>query len=348
MKKHRKQLLCLLLCCVLLLPIPCFAATAADMLPEERYVKWTLSEDRKTLTGNGKTYTHYQNSDLGATVILSERRYHFATEFSFRPPNIEGEEEICTVQSSGPNSELAWIEWQDHITVYATSRAAQRLDELIEGKAESYRLLDESYNQTAVEDSLMNTLQALRSSPNAVGKLYHASVLGGKEPYRVGGVDANQSFMCVYGLVYEMADGYYYLDIAGDNIDYTGNSFSVGKSYRLYKLDTDTAKTLDGLLERLEYHPLEHVYEEREVREEIEREQLAQSEKPTGEERSQGGFVALFVIFGLIPPAVALVFGLLLPRSKRLRHPKHWYVIAYAAMLWLVAAVSLMILLSAI
>ena len=54
------------------------------------------------------------------------------------------------------------------------------------------------------------------------------------------------------------------------------------------------------------------------------------------------------MIFGLIPPAVALVFGLLLPRSKRLRRPKHWYVIAYAAMLWLVAAISLMILLSAI
>ena len=56
-------------------------------------------------------------------------------------------------------------------------------------------------------------------------------------------------------------------------------------------------------------------------------------------------FWIIFVVLGYLVPIAPLVIGLVFARSKKMSHPKRWYIVAGMAVLWMVLAVALTVLL---
>ena len=46
------------------------------------------------------------------------------------------------------------------------------------------------------------------------------------------------------------------------------------------------------------------------------------------------------MIFAILLPILPLVFGLVLPRSGKLKRPVHWYALALSSALWLLCAIA--------
>lgn len=56
-------------------------------------------------------------------------------------------------------------------------------------------------------------------------------------------------------------------------------------------------------------------------------------------------FWIFYSLMGFVLPAVPLVFGLVLPHTKRTGHDKRWYGLAIAASVWIIGAIVMMIIL---
>ena len=344
----RKRLFCIFVCSFLLLAACLGVAAApsagADLLGEQDYIEWTLSEDRTTITGNGRSYTYYTSRHLGSMVILPESYYRYANELDFLPPGKEGAYASVQIESARRDAEIIWLSYEGVFFIYVTESGRTHLDFFFNSKAASeYRLIDDNYNQVEMDGDLMASLNALYQWSQAPTKNYKSTALEGKPQYRVGKMDDHEDFFLACGMIFSLADGYYYLSLVEEELTYS-RLYDSEQIYTLYKLDDADAERIGLLRDNLERVRVPVIYEDG-----IEYEEdLNRFEDDEEGEGAAALLLVLLVLFGLVTPLVPIILGLVMPLSGRLKHPKHWYALAIAGALWLIVGGVLLILLATV
>lgn len=327
MKKHNKcftkPLLCLFVC--ILLTSQIFSLCAFADTDESEFVQWTVSIDGKTLSTPDKTYTMYPRSGF---IEDPQTVYVFANTVQITNDN--GYTSAYQIYSCGKDFPIVWIDGLNGETrYYATEEGANLLDDLLSEQNCSFRLFDtHSYNLFSVDEALISKMNGIVASEET-----DVTTLEYVQKYNIYSYDATDNFYSVYGMVFSMPGGYYYVKYSNlDNSHFDAN----GKfSYRqgtvlLAKLDYDTALALSEVIEsEAEIRNNIYEYEDPSVNEIIFPPEF---------------FWIGFVLFGILAPIPGLVTGFVLPQIKPLGKPKYWYWLSAVCIVWIVLAIVLAIL----
>ncbi len=330
MRNLLKHTLLLLLCAFFLLPVLCLG-TAAETEP---YVQWTLSKDCRRIDGNGKTYTFYEHDKKGSFAINPATRYYFANTIPFRPIYSDGEYVEATLISDAHHGEWLWVKSEKYGNyIYATKEGKKLLNGLLEGDVATYLIVDADWNRAITGAKMLSTLQAHVGASDVKTQKLTGKSLADTPYYFIAGTDRTNSFLMRFGIVFKLTDGYYYLDLEGSEYGNQDDVFETDAMVTLYQLREDTAVSFQKDLEGLAPLKITFIdeWEGDYYDEPIDYEQM--------EEESIVVFKALFVIFAILLPILPLVFGLILPHSRKLKRPVHWYALALSSALWLLCAI---------
>jgi len=311
----------LLLTLVLILPI----AAEAD--------EWELSKDGTTLTHGDESYE---------AVLLP-------VGYSVRPHTVYVYEENVSMDYSFytvyANEAVQGIHWADHYeyaeTVYLTREKLAELETFFDGEAELFYLVEQAYQYSGNGESRVDlTLVASLDAPEEDNTelldvrrdLYSAPC------YPLLAYDESATICFAYGAIYEVDGALYYVnytELGNEYFDANGN-FSYRSGRVEGKLLTGKlANSVEGHVNELKftsYRP-KYSFEEGDIF------------TPDPSNDSPLLFWGCYLLIGFLLPAVALIFGLILPRREGLGKPIYWYAMAVAAALWIVAALALLILL---
>ncbi|MBE6629646.1 MAG: hypothetical protein E7624_02205 [Ruminococcaceae bacterium] len=336
MRNLLKHTLLLLLCAFFLLPFFCFAAAAET----EPYVQWTLSKDCQRIDGNGKTYTFYWDDEKGAIAINPATRYYFANTIPFRPINSDGEYVEATLISDNQHGEWLWVKSEKYGNyIYATKEGKKLLNGLLEGDVATYLIVDADWNRALTGAKTLSTLQAHVGASDVKKQMLSGKSLADTPYYFIAGTDRTNSFLMRFGIVFKLTDGYYYLDLEGSRYGNQDDVFETSAMVTLYQLREDTAASFQKDLKGLA--PLKITFLDENANWE---DDYYGDDEPIDydemEKNSVVAFKVLFVIFAILLPILPLVFGLVLPRSGKLKRPVHWYALALSSALWLLCAIA--------
>lgn len=323
MKKRWKKLLVAFVCALLLTQGLITSVVAATKNEDEiTPIEWELSEDERTLYGNGKTYTRYS---LAVDAYLDA-----ATVYIYQSFVTLEDEGSLPVYAATRNAEFVWIEEGEFLYLYATKQGAEMLDEFGNGSPARYRLESYSNLETALISNA--TVKAIDNGWSTAQSItVPVSNLKGLFRYHLVAYDESDTLAYIHGAVYEMDGEFYYINyqkLGNQYFDANGNfSYRNGEVEMILLEGTQRRDVLDAIdkqSERVteyewESHGIEH----------------------TGMDASVGVFWIALVIFGLLLPIPFLVFGLALPNSKKRGYPKYWYTLAIIVGVWLLIAIVL-------
>ena len=315
-----KKLFLILLCVALLSPSVIFATFAEDGQSDDtEYVDWTLNENGAVLSNEHKTYNRY--NVLGVSVKAKEiYRYKNSVEESY------------AIQAPSADSEFVWF---SDYTIYATDAGRIYLDAFLKEENVKYRLSDESEKYAAITQQTLKSLDALEALGEAETRTVEVRELLPLTKYDITVHDQTESLAFTHGAVYELDDGsLYYINytLLGNQYFDAYGSFSYRNgTVTLTKLDSELSEVILNAAAEAEYLETNSTYEE--------------NNTDTSETFTLAMFWIIFILLGLILPIPFLVLGLILPHSKKLKRPKHWYVIAAIAGAWMLFAAILTVIL---
>ncbi|MBR7116963.1 MAG: hypothetical protein IKC87_04565 [Clostridia bacterium] len=322
MKKGR---LLLLLIVALILSLCLSACSVED--EGDKYIKWELSEDMKTLTDGTDTYTRVK---IPAGYSLENKFYYYYN-------GIYHNESYYQVESAELGSNIIYLDGARGTIAYCKGDGEEKLRKFLDGEytsAKLYSMVD--YTITDIDNSLVQSLEALTDG----GTTHDVTKLEDLDYYNVWIFGHEENLMTVTGTVFDVDGVLHYMkysDLDNSNFDSYGDfSFRSG-SVTLYPLTDDLSTSVSATFESLEDYRIisdsEYVYSD--------------SELPSIELDESSAFVVLIVlavVFGIILPAVPLAFALYFLYKKRVAYPLPSYVTLVASSVWLGLGIAVLIL----
>lgn len=329
----RKGLLNISLILVLVLTLSCLMplgvfATTADEEEGSHPIRWELKDENTIIDGRGNEYVYYK-LPLGAFT-------HYDTWISYNNRiRFEGDGYSSTIHSTYPESGII----ESSGDIFVTEAERQRLDSFFGGEIDNYCISNSVtgrplYSKVADTDrELVGALE--REYAAAFGKstvTVDVTELSDLDSYGVFGRDKTLTVGYYVGTVFELDDGYYYVDydvLENNNFDASGYlSFRSG-SIELCKLSDKSSAAIDTLKGDLK----EHDYESKEEY----------------DSTDSFAFVAISFILiqlavfvgGILIPLPFMVFGIIMANRKPRGSMRYWYSVSICAAAWMIIALVL-------
>ncbi len=321
----RRLPLIALLLIMTLSALPCAAASR----DKAETVKWTLSGDESSLTGNGKTYTLYNM--IPGWEISPSGIYVYNQTFRLDGQSVQ----IMTSLDSG---EFVWLfDSGDEVSMYVTAEGKRMLDALAAGETSSLWLENSSDDRAAIlSDALIGRMDApgahdMRNVP--------VSSLAFLTRYDICGYDATGTVRTVCGAVYKTSEGWLYVDYRP-----LGNQYFDADGHFSYRTGEVTGSLLNqdvcrDLVELADNMPIRNVTYTYELLDDIE-------DPDFSDDTSIALFWVSFILLGYLVPIAPLVVGLVMPHSAKQGYPKRWYLLSMLAVIWIAIAIGITVVLT--
>lgn len=319
MIKLKKHILFALAASLLLACFFSLTVSASDA-----YVDWELSEDGKTLVGNGKIYTRYENGNADITVNAYEV-YKYYDTVEFETPTYELDATVCTRY---PGEDIVWLDIyvNDETPVYVTQNGRLALDAFFDGSFSTVRI-----NALGAEAVLgKDLLFALDLDGKATLEI-DVRELEEAPRYDITAYDASDCFSLDYGAIYALGDKLYYV-----NYEKLDNSYFDADGNFSYRRGTVTLSELDSSLTQ----QVNTAVDSAKVRE-----RSYTYENDGSLSVPMPVFWMIYSLLGFAAPIPIFIAGLVLANSKKRTGEKHWYSLSAIAALWLVLSVTVAVLL---
>ncbi len=337
---------------LLALLISAFCVTASAVPPIDdgvNGVQWIyINADHTKLSGDGVTY---EKVDLPADCHLMEigKRYVYMNSPRGYGTNAGSS---GTVYAAEPSGYLVYVDdYHNGITVYCRTDKIAALQGYFNGTEGSFVLRQPWYGSGEYDtsDKFSNLTE------ETAKRFSELSQKGGGVKINVHDLethlicelrfhDPSGLLTTIKGAVYTMPDGSFgYVDYAtldNSHFDADGNfSYRQGE-VTVYPLE-ELAGRVDSALSNSYTMKRSFTYEYYEYEADI---GIIGGTNYT-DESAIVAFWVIFVLVGYLLPIAPLVIGLVFAHSKKMSHPRRWYVVVGLAVLWLVLAVTLTVLL---
>lgn len=330
------KLSALFLCALLLMPcltVSVYAAFDGDELEPDTdpyrdskgNVRWGYSYDDHTIRGLGREYTYYEPSQK--LLYDAPTRYYFENEITV-------DDTETPIYGYSDNPEI--LEMSFWTGLYVTEAGRISLDALCNGNAATYRLRSGNSSYYAERSEPLEEGFAQSLTQGMEKKTFKVTALKDAIVCYVYGYDGTDAYACAYGGVYKLGDSYYYvhyLTLGNQHFDADGNFSYRSGAVEATLLDDTQASRIATLVPAMKTHTAETVWEGK--------------ANVTGPSRSAAIslFVVGMIIFGFVFPLPLLIVGIFMARSRVRGYPKYWYALSAVAVLWMIAALAVMILL---
>ena len=321
----KKKIIITLFVTLLILSMLCPLYSFADE------TDFTFSNNGDTLTYNGRDYNLY-NLPEGYHVMPH-------TVFEMTHTTCQDCSRYVTVSLKIANDNIMFfadkydLGYGDYShPLYVTDDGAQHLNQFIKGEYGSSYLANKEVSRLAkLSDDFLSGLGSL-SEKVSVDVL----TLVNCETYPIITYDTKEIVCFKSGAIYLLDDGRYIY------VDYTrldaGHFTSDGEfSYRngtveAVVLDNDSSREIPEIVSDMEvYYPTD-TYED-----------YDDSPFSSDPETAKTVFVVVWIIGMILPALAPIIVGLCLSLSKKIRHKNLWRVLMAVGILWLVCAVSALV-----
>lgn len=322
----KRNLIRLSICLLLVLLLLSAVTVSATTDPEPEF---TFRADAMVLYHYQQQYHYYF---LPHNVVCSPRSLFLLSEEYYTVESLDLDVGyLYSTQEDGGSMIWGGYKTNRYINgIYVDADEIPQLDRWLDGKGTIWRLKHATYEQWA---SMPNDPVKELDKLNASAKLFDVRDLEETERYDIYAFDATDVWGYVYGAVYILDDGYYYLNyskLGNEHFDSDGNfSYRSGDVF-LMRLTEAQEELIDRVSAKLDYV----TYEQQEN----------DSDGETGE-MPIAVFWIVYLMLGVIIPVPLIFLGILLPSSRKLGYPKYWYTFAVIAGIWLLVAMALGVLL---
>lgn len=347
--KMSKCLCCLTLLVTLLTAAVLSVGASYAMESTPEYMTWTLSENGETLTdGDGSVYTRYE---LPFGYRLSETTDVYA--YTRRAANENGDSNPY-VYSFARGGSVVWLSDRAYdatlYTFYGTENGCKALDDLVKGNTSDYKLLLPASYGGDGEDLYATLSRKLANAVAEAGEKNEGekvtypmfNLVYKMERMEILAYDRYGVVCTTQGAVYDLGDGRYgYLHYPSlDSTYFTADGYLSSRGHeeaQLLILEKTLCDQLVAVSEEAETVFPETVYEQYDLADGY--------VDPYYDEAQEASFWVFLVFFGYLVPIAPLTVGLVFAHSKKMSHPKRWYVLAGMAALWILLSILLTVLL---
>lgn len=318
MKISIAKIIIFVLALSLAFPMTHVAASAVkdEMLFEasDSYVKWSMSDDGNTVTGDGKTYTYYEAPIR--SVIVANKGYTYGNLliniYNGYPTSVNSYEK---------QGEIIWLDGADYL--YVTDEGRAHLDRFYRGVESGYKLFVEG-RETQVDGSFVSELSRYHGTRQS----FNLPSLVRYEEFVIDECDSKNIVGYPIASVFSIDGGFYYVDYKTLDSSYFNSdgyiSFRKG-SIELVKLDEALTAKLRGYIRETEYQSREWEFE-------------------YGSEETHHYDYDLEYIWSMfVCPVGGIAAGIILPRSRKLGKPRRWYAVAVLSGVMLILSIILLI-----
>ncbi|MBO4212640.1 MAG: hypothetical protein J5894_00840 [Clostridia bacterium] len=334
----KKRFFALVTAAVILLSM-ILTASAAE------YKNFSLSYDMNTISDGETDYERISIPD--GYFIDSHYIYSFYYPVGISDHNTAP---LCALSA---DHDLLRIEFYDDKTgkidfLYAAPSARDDIAEFVSGKSEFYKIRSNYSNSSygKIDASLVSAMVAYaEENPNAtltvdVSKLLNADFA--TSSYTLLSYSKNYVIAREYGGIYEIDGEWFYVNfgsLGNNNFDANGY-FSYRKGeVTLTKLSKELGAKISAASVLTEYWSHDYETEYQYVDEDFF--DIGSYEDSLA---ARVFFWVIFSLFGFVMPAIPMIFGLVLPNTKK-RRTKKWYIVAACSLLWIIAALVIMLIL---
>ncbi len=292
---------------------------------ENEYVKWELSEDMSTLTGDGKVYTRYEEpfafwSKPLATFVYANKARN--SNYSVRVSAPYKDADLVSLDIGSPNA-----------IYYATSEVKESLDRFFNGDGVYYLKSGTRFSKldATVKDAIFNDKGRAETRTEEVYGLSGYKVVS----YEITVFDESDSFYYVLGRAFYLDGKYWFVDYSTlPNNYFTADgefSFRSGE-VTLCALDESLAKEINSASNELEYRYGDSTWEDYDP----------YYEKDTSD-LPEYFFWIVFSVIGFAIPAFLGGAATIVAKLKKLKKPKYFYSVSITCAVWIVCAVIIAI-----
>ncbi len=343
--KTFSRIFIIVLVCLLLLPV--LSSCALDNSDyfeyitylEENCAQWTLSDNGNKLIKDEKVY-HKTDLDCNLDPMYV---YLFYNEIYLWESRY-----FASVEAPGDtsDSEIVWFydSYEDGYIVYTTEEGAQKLKEFENGNYSAAAIVSpDPVERRSMELSLLEEIDAeFNGAASKTEK--DVTELKNTERLDVRVYDSTKSFYKVYGALYLIDGGWYYVNydsLGNEYFDADGNFSYRRGTVELCRLSGDLSSEIDSAADMQRSYTV-YTYEEDEH---ITYEEFKGEDPP-----ASFGILTFWVVYAIICfalPAAFAVLGCVLARSEKLGKPKYWYLLSLIALFWIVLSLIIMIIMLA-
>ena len=319
------------------------SAMASESYPTEQaptdsgYVNWAYSASSDILIGGTVEYFRYTKDHL--LTVDPDTIYVYEFEVAITGPNTATEDVYASIQAPSRDSEIVWAyhDIADRTEIFATEKGKRILDEFLEADTPPNMRLDEDGMYSAwLDNTDIRLLTELDITQNTLE--IEVTRLANIPQYTLYAFDTTKTCCYIQGYIFNYSGLLYYVDYASlgnNNFDANGNlSFRSG-TVNMVKLSGELSHAMYQAIDNAKYRYVDYTYEYTE-------EFLGTA---SDSEFSLAGFLFFYSILGFVIPAAFGVIGLTLANSHKLGRPRYWYILSGIAVVWILAAVGLLIIL---
>lgn len=315
-----------------------------------KYKNFKISEDTRTLSDGETTYERIDLPEGYFTDSHYSYQYYYPVEMP-NNSNMNGQLSAISKARNILSVELYFEQYGELNLTYAEKTAKADLEKFFSGENELFRMRSNFSKDyyAKIDKSLVERLDAyVNANPEKaetvdVSKLTQPVMTSAS--FTILSYSKDYVVAKEYGGIYKIGDsidGWYYVNF-GD----LDNSYFNVDGYFSYRKGTITMTKLDSVL-GLELGTLSAAQEYMFTTYESEYQYVDEELFDLGNyEESVAARVFFWIVFaflGFVIPAVPMIFGLILPNSKK-RYTKKWYIVAAFSLLWIITAAVIMLIL---
>lgn len=315
------------------------------------YRYFELNEDFSKLTDNeGKVYEKIELPDGTFTDSHYSYQYYYSVEI----PISLSVGYTAQVYSLAENYDILRIEWYtdkadpDRL-IYAGPEAKADIENFLSGNTNLFKVrsnFSEEY-YAKIDGDLVSRINAFaKANPNAT-ETFEVSDLAKYDvattSFTLLSYSKNYVVAKECGGLYQIGDDWYYVNFGDlDNNYFNAEGYF---SYRkgaiaLTKLDPALGAELTGIAMTQNYWSYTYESEYRYIEDDpFDFGNYADSSA------AKVFFWISFAFIGFVVPTIPLIFGLVLPNTKKRPHSKKWYAVACISLVWIISAAVIMLIL---
>ena len=310
------------------------------------YKNFTVSDDMKTIFDGETTYEMIELPD----GYFTDSHYSYNFYYSVCVPGYYSYADIYAISKDLDILKIEFYDEKGNKTglLYAKSATKADIEEFISGKSSFYKIRSNYSSEvySKIDASIVGEIEAYVAENSDKAETVEVAKLIDNDfatnSFTLQAYSKNYIVAREYGGVYRVNGEWCYVgfdDLENNHFNDSGY-FSYRKgSVTLTKLDEALGEKLTEAALSANYLPYSYDSEYQYVDEEFFN--LGSYEDSVA---ARVFFWIVFVFLGFIIPAVPMIFGLVLPNTKK-RHTKKWYIVAAFSLLWILTAAVIMLIL---
>ncbi len=346
MKNTNIKIFSFILSLVMLLVFSPISVGATEAEEEYIPVEWNLDENLEYIYGGGKRYDRYYVK--GAFYGDADSVFYFKNYAYYDGSS-------CQVYGESAYPHIVSVKTEPgYSCIFVDDEGKEILDSFLDGTDCIYYLemYDEMY--TKIDKDIAEHLKEAYGDESADLKWINVNELGEANIYEITVHDRTETKAYQQGAVYFMPNGHLYYvcfeDLDNTHFDADGYFSYRSGSVQAYELDDEERAIIEGSVDKMERKVHKKIYEYDVIRGYCD--VNGNDIDDFGFDYDDGDyiigikvmFIVTTVIIGIVAPAVLLVFGVVLARSKKTGKAKCWYALSVSSAVWLLSAAALLIL----